>query len=40
MPGHVLSDCQKKMKVRNDVKEQLAKAVEVYCAELQKEPNV
>jgi hypothetical protein len=40
MPGHVLSNRQKKMKVHDDVKERLAKAVEAYRAELQKEPNV
>jgi hypothetical protein len=38
MPGHALSDHQKKMKVRNTVKKKLAEAVEAYRAELQKEP--
>ena len=40
MPGHALSDCQKKMKIHEAVKEQLAKAVEVYRMELLKEPQV
>ena len=34
MPGCVLSDRQKKMKIRKAVQERLAKAVEAYHAEL------
>jgi hypothetical protein len=40
MPGRALSDCQKKMKVCQDVQGRLAKAVDAYRAELLKEPNV
>lgn len=40
MPGHALSNRQKKMKVREAIKEKLAKAVEAYCAELLKDPKV
>jgi hypothetical protein len=38
MPGCALSDHQKKIKVRDAIKEQLAKAVEAYCGESLKEP--
>lgn len=38
MPGHALSSRQKRMKVCDAVKEQLAKAVEAYHGELPKEP--
>lgn len=40
MPRRALSDRQKKMKIRKAVQERLAKAVEAYRAELQKEPNL
>ena len=40
MPGRALSDCQKKMKIHEAVKEWLANAVEVYHMELLKEPQV
>ena len=40
MPGRALSTRQKKMKIRKAVQERLAKAVEAYRTELQKEPNI